>query len=108
MEIARALTEKSGIAEMMIHMRPWKIHNSATTAERFEAFHVTWSPHPPYSPEISLFHFCFFFGNKTAMHGQGFQVQTTFEHRYRIFDANWIPPRLSQCTTSGSRGLKSE
>jgi hypothetical protein len=69
-EIAQAVPGKSGIEAMIIHKHTWKVHKSGTTGERFEAFHVTSSSHPPYSLDISLFHFCFFVWNKSAVQGQ--------------------------------------
>jgi hypothetical protein len=83
-EIARAITEKSRIEGTMIHVRARTVHNSATTGERVEAFHVTWAPHPPYSPKISPFHFCFLVWNKTAVQGQ--QCQWTDDVRTSILD----------------------
>jgi hypothetical protein len=76
---------------MMINLRTWKVHNFATTGEGFEAFHVTWSPHRPYSPQTSPFHFCLFVWNKTAVQGQQFQglddIRTSILDFWRKLDS---------------------
>jgi hypothetical protein len=49
---AKAITGKSGIEGMMIHMDNCKVHNSARTTQRLEEFHVIRLAHPPYCHEI--------------------------------------------------------
>jgi hypothetical protein len=48
-----AITGKSGIERMLIHLGDRKDHDSTTTMERLDEFQVTLLHHPPYSLNIS-------------------------------------------------------
>jgi hypothetical protein len=59
-----------GIEETLIHMHNRQVPNSAKTMKRLDEFLVTGFPHPPYSPGVSHFDFCFFGWSKDIMGGQ--------------------------------------
>jgi hypothetical protein len=65
-----AITGKSGIERMVIHLGDRKGHNSTRTMERLDAFQVTLLPHPRYSLAISFCDFSSFSRGKDAMRGQ--------------------------------------
>jgi hypothetical protein len=69
----RAITGKSGIEGMMIHMDTCKGHNSASTTQRLEAFQVIRLADPPCSPDISPCDSWFFGWSKDMMKGHQFQ-----------------------------------
>jgi hypothetical protein len=65
-----AITGKTGIERMVIQLRNRKGHNSATSLERLDEFHVTLVSHPPYSLDISSCDFSSFGRSKDAIRGQ--------------------------------------
>jgi hypothetical protein len=65
-----AMTGKSGIEHMLIHLGDWKGDNSITTMERLDEFQVTLLSHPPYSLNTSSCDFFSFGRSKEAMRGQ--------------------------------------
>jgi endonuclease IV len=65
-----AITGKSGIERMLIHLDDRKGHNSARTMERLDEFQVTVSAHPPYFLDISSSDFFSFSRSKDAMRGR--------------------------------------
>jgi hypothetical protein len=71
-QAATAITKKSGIEKVMIHMDLCKGHNSAKITKRLEEFQVTRLPHPTYSPDTSPYHFWFFGWSKHVMHAELF------------------------------------
>jgi hypothetical protein len=68
-----AITGKSGIEGMMIHMDNCKVHNSAKTTQRLEESQVIRFAHPAYSADISPCAFWFFGWSKDMMKGYQFQ-----------------------------------
>jgi hypothetical protein len=52
--------------------------------------------------------FAFSSGTKVQCRVSNCKRQTMFEHLSWIFGANWISPRLSQCTTNGPQDLNCE
>jgi hypothetical protein len=65
-----AITGKSGIERMLIHLGDRKGHDSARTMQRLDEFQVTQLPHPSYSIDISSSDFSSFSRAKDAMRGQ--------------------------------------
>jgi hypothetical protein len=65
-----AITGKTGIERMLIHLADRKGHNSTRTTERLDEFQVTLLPHPPYSLDISSSDFSSLSRGKNAMRGQ--------------------------------------
>jgi histone-lysine N-methyltransferase SETMAR len=68
-----AITGKSGIEGLMIHMDNSQVHISARTTQRLEEFHVIRLAHPPYSPDISPCDSWFVGWSKDMMKGYQFQ-----------------------------------
>jgi hypothetical protein len=65
-----AITGKSGIERMLIHLGDRKGHDSTRTMERLDEFQVTPLRHPPYSLDISSCDFSSFGRGKDTMRGQ--------------------------------------
>jgi hypothetical protein len=65
-----AITGKSGIERILIHLGDRTGYNSRTTMKRLDKFQVTLLPYLPYSLDISSCDFSSFRRSKDAMRGR--------------------------------------
>jgi hypothetical protein len=100
-----AITGKSGIERMLIHLGDRKGHNSTRTKKRLDEFQVTLLPHPPHSLDISSSDFSSFSWAMTQCEVNNSKRQKLFECLRWISAAIWNPARVSQCTTNTSQNL---
>jgi hypothetical protein len=68
-----AITGKSGIEGMMIHLDNGKVSNSARSTQRLEEFQVIRWANPPHSHDLSPYDFWFVGWSKDMIKGHQFQ-----------------------------------
>jgi transposase len=94
----RRITRRKGLPSFSVHMDNSMCHNGAKITEKFEKRHITRTPHPPYSPDLSPCDFWLFGILKQKMKERVFQSEEqilaaitdswnelTFEDIQRVF-----------------------